>query len=122
MPHLFKVYVHDLSTILDKFQTGYSVTNMIHNHLIYAYYIVILSLSSGGLITLIEACQQFGLDNYIKFNSLKSAILPFLREDKKKYTTPTIQMNNQPIPIADHFKYLSHILSNNRDDDLNIDI
>ena len=120
-PHLFKVYVDELSTILNKLQTGCSVTNIIINHLMYADDIVLLSPSTGGLITLIEACQQFGLDNDIKFNSLKSAILPFLPEDKKKYRTPTIQMNNEPIPIVDHFKYLGHILSNNKNDDLDID-
>ena len=120
-PHLFKVYVDDLSTILNKLQTGCSVTNIIINHLMYADDIVLLSPSTGGLITLIEACQQFGLDNDIKFNSLKSAILPFLPEDKKKFRTPTIQMNNEPIPIVDHFKYLGHILSNNKNDDLDID-
>ena len=29
-------------------------------------------------------------------------------------------MNNEPIPVVDHFKYLGHILSDNRNDDLDI--
>ena len=120
-PHLFKVYVDDLSIILNKLQIGCSTADIIINHLMYADDIVLLSPSTGGLITLIEACQQFGFDNDIKFNSTKSAILPFLPEDKKKYRTPKILMNNEPIPIVDHFKYLGHILSNNKNDDLDIE-
>ena len=85
----------------------------------YADDIVLISPSTGGLGTLIEACQQFGLTNDIKFNSAKSAILPFLPEDKKKYRIPPIHMNNEPIPVVDHFKYLGHILSDNRNDVLN---
>ena len=87
----------------------------------YADDIVLISPSTGGLGTLIEACQQFGLTNDIKFNSAKSAILPFLPEDKKKYRIPPIHMNNEPIPVVDHFKYLGHILSDNKNDDLDIE-
>ena len=87
-PHLFKVYVDDLSIILNKLQIGCSTADIIINHLMYADDIVLLSPSTGGLITLIEACQQFGFDNDIKFNSTKSAILPFLPEDKKNIEQP----------------------------------
>ena len=31
-------------------------------------------------------------------------------------------MNNEPIPIVDHIKYLGHILSNNKNDDLHIEM
>ena len=41
-------------------------------------------------------CHQYWLDNDIKFNSTKSAILTFLPDDKKKYRTPPILMNNEP--------------------------
>ena len=120
-PHLFKVYVDDLSVILNSFKIGCSITNIIINHLMYADDIVLISPSTGGLGTLIEACQQFGLKNDIKFNSAKSAILPFLPEDKKKYRIPPIYMNNESIPIVDHFKYLGHILSDTKNDDLDIE-
>ena len=120
-PHLFKVYVDDLSIILNSLRIGCAITNLIINHLMYADDIVLISPSTGGLKTLIEHCQQFGHTNDIKFNSTKSAILPFLPEDKKKYKTPPIHMNNEVIPVVEDFKYLGHILSNNKNDDLDIE-
>ena len=120
-PHLFKVYVDDLSIILNSLKIGCAITNLIINHLMYADDIVLISPSTGGLKTLIEHCQQFGHTNDIKFNSTKSAILPFLPEDKKKYKTPPIHMNNEVIPVVEDFKYLGHILSNNKNDDLDIE-
>ena len=120
-PHLFKVYVDDLSIILNSLKIGCAITNIIINHLMYADDIVLISPSTGGLRSLIEHCQQFGYTNDIKFNSTKSAILPFLPEDKKKYRTPPIHMNNEIIPVVDEFKYLGHILSDTKNDDLDIE-
>ena len=119
-PHLFKIYVDDLSVSLNTLKIGCLVTDMIINHLMYADDIVLISPSTAGLIKLIETCQQFGISNDIKFNSTKSAILPFLPENKKKYRIPTFSLNDELIPVVDNFKYLGHILSNNGSDDLDI--
>ena len=119
-PHLFKIYVDDLSVSLNSLKIGCVVTNMIINHLMYADDIVLISPSSAGLSTLIETCQQFGINNDIKFNSTKSAILPFLPEDKKKYRIPSFYLNNEQIPVVSSFKYLGHILTNNGSDDQDI--
>ena len=116
-PHLFKIYVDDLSVSLNGKKIGCVVTNMIINHLMYADDIVLISPSSAGLIELIETCQQFGINNDIIFNSTKSAILPFLPEDKKKFKIPTLYLNNEPIPVVSSFKYLGHILTNNWSND-----
>ena len=116
-PHLFKIYVDDLSVSLNTLKIGCVVTNMIINHLLYADDIVLISPSSIGLMELIETCEQFGIENDIKFNSTKSAILPFLPEDKKKYKTPTFYLNSIQIPVVNSFKYLGHILTGNGFDD-----
>ena len=119
-PHLFKIYVDGLSIILNSFKIGCSVSNIIINHLMYADDIVLISPSSAGLKVLMEACLKFGLANDIKFNSKKSAILPFLPEDKKNFRIPTFTLNNEHVPTVDSFKYLGHILSTNGSDDLDI--
>ena len=119
-PHLFKIYVDDLSLALNTLKIGCVVTNMIINHLMYADDIVLISPSTAGLSELIEKCQQFGISNDIKFNSTKSAILPFLPENKKKFRIPTFSLNNEQIPVVGSFKYLGHILTNNGSDDLDI--
>ena len=120
-PHLFKIYVDDLSVSLNTLKIGCVVTNMIINHLLYADDIVLISPSSIGLMELIETCEQFGSENDIKFNSTKSAILPFLPEDKKKYKTPTFYLNSIQIPVVNSFKYLGHILTGNGSDDQDIE-
>ena len=119
-PHLFKIYVDGLSIILNSFKIGCSVSNFIINHLMYADDIVLISPSSAGLKVLMEACLKFGLANDIKFNSKKSAILPFLPEDKKNFRIPAFTLNNEHVPTVDSFKYLGHILSTNGSDDLDI--
>ena len=119
-PHLFKIYVDDLSISLNSLKIGCIVTNMIVNHLMYADDIVLIAPSSLGLMKLLETCQQFGIENDIKFNSTKSAILPFLPEDKKKFKIPTFYLNNEVIPVVSSFKYLGHILSGNGSDDQDI--
>ena len=119
-PHLFKIYVDDLSISLNSLKIGCIVTNMIVNHLMYADDIVLIAPSSIGLMKLLETCQQFGIENDIKFNSTKSAILPFLPEDKKKFKIPTFHLSNEVIPVVSSFKYLGHILSGNGSDDQDI--
>ena len=47
-------------------------------------------------------------------------ILPLLPVDKNKYRIPTFHLNNELIPVVEHFKYLGHILTNNGTDDLDI--
>ena len=119
-PHLFKIYVDDLSISLNSLKIGCIVTNMIVNHLMYADDIVLIAPSSLGLMKLLETCQQFGIENDSKFNSTQSAILPFLPDDEKKFKIPTFYLSNEVIPVVSSFKYLRHILSGNGSDDQDI--
>ena len=119
-PHLFKVYVDDLSVTLNSLKIGCYISDFIINHIMYADDIVLISPSSAGLDILLKFCNQYGIQNDIKFNSKKSAILPFLPVDKKKIRIPTFELNNENIPIVDNFRYLGHILSSDSSDDLDI--
>ena len=51
-PHLFKVYVDDLSIILNSLKIGCAITNIIINHLMYVDDRVLISPSTDGLIPL----------------------------------------------------------------------
>ena len=119
-PHLFKVYVDDLSVTLNSLMIGCSVSDFIINHIMYADDLVLISPSSAGLKILLNVCHQFGVQNDIKFNSNKSAILPFLPESKKKFRVPPFELNKDPVPIVDNFRYLGHVLSSDCSDDLDI--
>ena len=119
-PHLFKIYVDDLSIILNHFKIGCVVSDMIINHLMYADDLVLISPSSAGLQILINACHQYGLQYDIKFNSKKSAIMPFLSTDKKKLRIPPFELDHESIPVVDRYTYLGHILSSDGSDDRDI--
>ena len=119
-PHFFKVYVDDLSISLNTYKIGCAISDLIINHIMYADDLVLISPSSAGLKILLDVCHRFGLQNDIKFNSKKSAILPFLPENKKKLRIPTFELNKESIPITDSFRYLGHILSCDGSDDLDI--
>ena len=120
-PHLFKIYVDDLSVILNSYKIGCSIKNLIINHLMYADDLVLICLSSAGLQTLMEVCQKFGEENDLLFNSKKSAILPFMPNDKKNLRIPRFYLNKESVPIVKSFQYLGHILSKDGTDDLDIE-
>ena len=120
-PHLFNIYVDDLSTALNSLKIGCAISNLIINHLMYADDIVLISPSTAGLKELMNICLRFGILNDIKFNSKKSAILPFLPENKNTFKIPPFTLDNEPVPIVESFKYLGHILSCKGTDDLDIE-
>ena len=120
-PHLFKIYVDDLSVILNSQKIGCSIRNLIINHLMYADDLVLICPSSAGLQTLMEVCQKFGKENDLIFNSKKSAILPFMPDGKKNLRIPRFYLNKESVPIVESFQYLGHILSKDGTDDLDIE-
>ena len=68
-----------------------------------------------------EICQKFGKENDLIFNSKKSAILPFMPDDKKKLRIPRFYLDKESVPIVGNFEYLGHILSKDGTDDLDIE-
>ena len=119
-PHFFKVYMDDLSITLNSFKIGCVISEIIINHIMYADDLVLISPSSAGLQILLNTCLRYGIQFDIKFNSKKSAIMPILPVDKKKFRIPSFELDNEMIPIVDRYTYLGHILSSDGSDDLDI--
>ena len=65
-PHLFNVYVDDLSQILNRCRTG-CLSGTI-NHLMYADDLVLLSPSATGLRELLCACEEFSISHDVVYN------------------------------------------------------
>ena len=120
-PHLFNLYIDDLSEILNKLHIGCCIGTVIINHLIYADDLVLISPSSRGLHRLLEECEKYGLEHDILFNAKKSAVICFKSNSTCKFLIPNFKLNNNFIPIVNSIKYLGHFLSDNKSDGLDIE-
>ena len=76
-PHLFNIYVDDLSEKLNNCNVGSFVSGVRVNHLMYADDLVVFAPSTFGLNALLEVCQDYGASHDIKYNPKKSFIMIF---------------------------------------------
>ena len=116
-PHLFNVYMDDLSVILNKFQIGCIYGGTIINHLMYADDLCIFSPSVSGLRKLMHCCEKYGDIFNITYNVNKSYCMVIDNKSQNmKYTHP-VTLNNNVLPYTTKCKYLGHIINNNLTDD-----
>ena len=76
-PFLFNLYINDLSVLLMKLPIGCCSGDTIVNHLMYADDIVLLAPSAKGFQRLLDVSYNYGCDNDILFNRVKSRIMFF---------------------------------------------
>ena len=76
-PLLFNLYVNDLSVQLQKLPVGCCCDDMVVNHLMYAYYIVLLAPSGKWMQTSIGATYAYGNAYDIIFNITKSQVMSY---------------------------------------------
>ena len=74
-PHVFNIYMDDLTIALNKCNTGCVMRSTTINHLIYADDLVILFPSVSRLSELMQVCGLFGLNHDIKYNSKKKCCI-----------------------------------------------
>ena len=116
-PHLFNVYMDDLSVILNKLQIGCIYAGTIINHLMYADDLCIFSPSVSGLRKLTNCCEKYGDIFNITYNVNKSyCVVIDNTPQTMTYTHPVI-LNNNVLPYTTKCKYLGHIINNNLTDD-----
>ena len=101
-PFLFNMDMDDLSSQLNKTNTGCLVGESIVNHLMYADYLVPLSL----LQQMLWVCSQYGLDHDIKYNAKKSHIMIVRSNQDRKLTFPTFYLSGSPLGVCEEIKYL----------------
>ena len=65
-PHLFSVYIDDLSVKLIKIKAGCYIGNTLLNHILFADDLCCFSPSRDGLQLLVDACSELAAkkDNY----------------------------------------------------------
>lgn len=119
-PHLFNLYMNDLSSLLNDCDTGCYIGDCNVNHLMYADDLVLIAPSSKGLKNLLSVCERYGTSHDIKYNHKKSAILFFRGKYLKHATIPNFEIRGNRIEEADYVKYLGHYISNNLRDDKDV--
>ena len=123
-PHLFNVYMDDMSSLLNKCHAGCYVGNMLINHLMYADDLVLICPSANGLRKLLKVCENFGNPHDVKFNSDKSSIMIVRSKSLKDVDFGSFLVKGEVIPNCDEkkkdrgcVKYLGHYLCSDKSDD-----
>ena len=118
-PYLFNVYMDDLSGALNQCQSGCISGNSVINHLMYADDLVVFCPSAAGMSKLLKACEVYGLDCDIKYNSKKSAVI--ICRNSYSYTRnvtfSSFNIGWDTIEEVPFVKYLGHFICNDMRDD-----
>ena len=117
-PFLFNVYMDDLSSILNRQQTGCTIGDTVINYLMYADDLVLISSSASGLQKLIDECSTYG--STAQYNCNKSAILVVRSSYIMHVALPSFSISHDLKNEVDHVKYLGHIITSNASDDMDI--
>ena len=89
---MFAVYLDDLSTELNKIETGCHVGEVLLNHLMFADDICVFCSSVQGLQTILDVCQAYAESHGIIFNCSKSVCMTFKAKSAKSTVTPLLTL------------------------------
>ena len=76
-PMLFNIYMNDLSVLLNHSNIGGKIEGILVNHLSYADDMCLISLSSHGIIQLLNICDNVAISDSLTYNSKKSMCMCF---------------------------------------------
>ena len=108
-PHLFALYVDDLSTQLNVCNNGCHLGDTSVNHLFYADDLCLLSPSAKGLQNLVDICQQYGSSHDIVYNPLKTECIVF-KPQSYKLQCPAISLSGETVEFVSRTKYLGTVI------------
>ena len=90
------------------------------NHLLYADDLVIFIPNSHGLSCLLNVFGQYGIDNEINYNSLKSVLMKVQSSMDKQMRVPAFSLNDIQLNESEKVKYVGYIISDTLRDDADI--
>ena len=120
-PHLFNLYMDDLSEKLNKHKIGCVVGDRIVNHLIYADDIALFSPSLAGLQCLVNECAEFLQQRKLTINANKTKSIKFCNGRIFEAPSNKICIYNTPIEYVSEIKYLGFTLTYNNKDDNHVE-
>uniref|UniRef100_A0A2A4K2S2 Reverse transcriptase domain-containing protein n=1 Tax=Heliothis virescens TaxID=7102 RepID=A0A2A4K2S2_HELVI len=82
---------------------------------------VLLSPSIGALRHLLEICERYAVAQGLKYNAKKSELLVFRSRGKCYSNVPQVTISGTPLNRVTQFKYLGHWVTEDLNDDLDIE-
>ena len=86
------------------------------NHVLYADDICLLAPTASAMQTLLDVCYEYGIDNDILFNPIKSVCTVFKPKAYKLYL-PTVFIGSDALKFITESKYLGFTFSDSKSDD-----
>lgn len=120
-PHLFNVYMDDLSYKLNDLPIGCTVNNFTINNLCYADDMVLISPSAQGLQKLINTCTDYANAHDVIYNETKTQCMSILPNQLRGVNDPVITLGNHTLDFVNEFPYLGHIITRNQKDSVDIE-
>ncbi|CAL4144050.1 unnamed protein product, partial [Meganyctiphanes norvegica] len=110
-PHLFNVYMDDLSVRLKRIYAGCKIANKIINHLFYADDLVLLCPSHRGLQELLQTCEQYAQMHDIIFNTKKSVVMIRRSNLLKNAVVQPFMLCKENLSVVSEARYLGHYMT-----------
>lgn len=119
-PDLFNIYMNGLIEELRSTRIGCHIGDVCVNNLSYADDMVLLSPSISGLRKLLAICERYAAEHGLVYNVAKTEMMVF-RAGKGPERIPNVFLRGTPVKIVRQFKYLGHILTEDLNDDVDME-
>ena len=120
-PYLFNVYIDNLTTQLNSLPIGCTINDLTLNNLCYADDMILFSSSAKGLQLLIDTCLEYASSHDIIYNETKTQCMSVLPRNLRHTPNPVITLGTHQLQFVNEFPYLGHIISNNLNDNTDIE-
>ena len=118
-PRLFALYVYQLTDRLLSCNAGCYINDMCLNHVMYADDLCLLAPSASAMQSLLDICYDYGSDNDILFNPIKSVYTIFKPKAYKLYL-PSVFIGSDALKYVAESKYLGFSFCDSKQDDNDI--
>ena len=108
--------MNQLTNRLIACKAGCYFNDMCINHVLYADDICLLAPSASAMQSLLDVCYEYGTDNDILFNHIKSVCTVFKPKAYKRFT-PTVFIGDDALKFTREAKYLGFTFNDSKCDD-----
>ena len=110
-PTLFNMYIDVLLCNLEKQGIGCHIGDKYYGSLGYADDVILLSPTLGGIQTMLNECESYGHELYVKFNSKKTVCMLFQSRGNKVTRTGNVYLCGEQLKWENSVEYLGNKLN-----------